>query len=455
MGRRRKALAVIVPAVLLAASACNDVPGGAAALPGGATVTADPAGHVQKYRSGHGVRTSPPADGGGQQNGGTQTGGGQDGGQMPGMGDGQMPGMGDPSQTAVPTPADSGSPDPGQTDPNQQNGDGQNGDGQNGGQNGGGQNGDGQNGGGQNQNGGGQGGQSQVKPGPRADQFVDIRQARPVRQPRRTRAASTGVFTSSCGTNAGQKHSNPDNVIVAPGVQNGAHHIHDYVGNLDTSAFSTDQTLAAAGTTCTNGDQSTYYWPVVRLRAGQDGSDRAAQSQADGNTGSVVTPAKVRLQFLGNPRSKVTAIPRFTRIVTGDAKASSKGPANAHAQWTCSGFENRAFADKYPLCPKGSMVERVLNFPSCWDGQNTDSANHRDHMVFPDPRTGQCPQGRKAVPQLRMTLAYNLPAKALAFALDTFPEEGHDPVTDHGDFINVMNDQLMRKAVAAINGRRR
>lgn len=449
MGRKRKVLAVIVPAVLLAASACNDVPGGAGALPGRATVTADPAGHVEKYRGGHGGQTSPPADdGGGQQNGGGEAPGTGDGqtpgtgdGQTPGMGDGQMPGTGDPSGTAVPAPPDSGPPDPGQTDPNQPGGDGQNGDGQN-------QNGDGQ-------NGGGQGGQSQVKPGPRADQFVDIRQAASVRQPRRTRAASTGVFTSSCGTNAGQKHSNPDNVIVAPGVQNGAHHIHDYVGNLDTSALSTDQTLAAAGTTCTNGDQSTYYWPVVRLRAGADGSDRAAQSQADGNTGSVVTPAKVRLQFLGNPRSKVTAIPRFTRIVTGDAKASSKGPANAHAQWTCSGFENRAFADKYPLCPKGSMVERVLNFPSCWDGQNTDSANHRDHMVFPDPRTGQCPQGRKAVPQLRMTLAYNLPAKALAFALDTFPEEGHDPVTDHGDFINVMNDQLMRKAVAAINGRRR
>ncbi|MBO2461827.1 DUF1996 domain-containing protein [Actinomadura violacea] len=437
MGRKRRAFAVIVPAVVLAASACNEVPGDG-------SVAAQPAGHVQKYRAGHGAHTTPPT-GGGQQNGGQQNGDGQNGdgqngdGQMPGMGDGQMPGMGDPSQTAAPSPTDSGSPDPNQTDdPNQPGDDGQN-----------------QNGDGQNQNGGGQGDQNQVKPGPRADQFADIRQAPPVRQPRRMRAASTGVFTSNCGTNAGQKHSNPDNVIVAPGVQNGAHHIHDYVGNLDTSAFSTDQTLAAAGTTCTNGDQSTYYWPVVRLRAGKDGSDRAAQSQADGNTGSVVTPAKVRIQFLGNPRSKVTAIPRFTRIVTGDAKAASKGPANAHSQWTCSGFENRAFADKYPLCPQGSRVERVLNFPSCWDGQNTDSANHRDHMVFPDPRTGQCPQGRKAVPQLRITLAYNVPAKALAFALDTFPEEGHDPVTDHGDFINVMNDQLMRKAVTAINGRRR
>jgi hypothetical protein len=415
MGRKRKAFAVMVPALVLVASAAEMPPAGASALrvDGRTVLAADPS--APPDGQGDGQMPGMPGMDGGQTSDPSQTAAPPD--------PSAPPQTADPSQTAAPDPTDSGSPDPTQSAPGQQNGNGQN--------------------------------QSQVKAGPRADQFADIRTAPRVRQPRSAGGGSTGLFTSSCGTNAGQKHSNPDNVIVAPGVQNGAHHIHDYVGNLDTSAFSTDQTLAAAGTTCTNGDQSTYYWPVVRLRAGQDGSDRAAQSQVDGNTGSVVTPAKVTIQFRGNPRSKVTAIPRFTRIVTGDAKAATNGPANAHSQWTCSGFENRAFTDKYPLCPKGSRVERVLNFPSCWDGQNTDSANHRDHMVFPDQRTGQCPQGRKAVPQLRMTLAYNLPAKALAFALDTFPEQGHDPVTDHGDFINVMTDQLMQKAVTAVNGRRR
>jgi hypothetical protein len=319
--------------------------------------------------------------------------------------------------------------------------------GQNGDQGNGGQNGD-QGNGGQN---GDQGEQPPPNPELRADQFVDIRKAPRVRQPRRTRQASTGVFASECGVNEGQAHSNPDNVLAAPGVVNGAHHIHDYVGNLDTNAFSTDETFAAAGTTCTNGDKSAYFWPVVRLRDGQDDSDRAEQSTADGNVGSIVTPSSVKLQFLGNPRSKVTAAPQFIRIATGDAKAVTNGLKNAHAQWTCSGFENRAFTDKYPLCPSGSKVERVLNFPGCWDGQNTDSANHRDHVAFADARTGACPQGFKAIPQLRMTLAYDVPAKPLAFALDSFPESGHDPVTDHGDFINVMGEQLMQQAVTAIN----
>ncbi|MFI0368065.1 DUF1996 domain-containing protein [Actinomadura sp. 1N219] len=297
---------------------------------------------------------------------------------------------------------------------------------------------------------------SAVKPGPRRDQFVDIRRAPRVQVPRTSRGGSRGVFSVNCGTNEGQAHSNPDNVVAAPGVQNGAHHIHDYVGNLDTDAFSTDETLAAAGTTCTNGDKSTYFWPVLRLRNGEDGSERAEQSRLDGNVGSIVEPSSVRLQFLGNARSRVTAMPAFLRMATGDAKSSTNGLANANALWSCSGFQERGFTNKYPLCPRGSQVLRILNFAGCWDGQNTDSANHRSHVSFADKRTGQCPQGTRAIPQLRMTLSYRVPARALAFALDSFPEQGHDPVTDHGDFINVMGDRLMRQAVTAINsGRRR
>ena len=38
--------------------------------------------------------------------------------------------------------------------------------------------------------------------------------------------------------------------------------------------------------------------------------------------------------------------------------------------------------------------------------------------------------------------------------MDSFPEQLHKPVTDHGDFINVMPDQLMSEAVDCINSGR-
>jgi hypothetical protein len=283
--------------------------------------------------------------------------------------------------------------------------------------------------------------------GPFPQDFVNIRKVTPANlDPRVQRGGSRGTFSARCGTNQNH-HNNPSNFIVAPGNANGAHHLHDYVGNLSTDGNSTNESLQAAGTTCRNDDRSTYYWPVVRVRD-KDGGGQASEADNPHNIGRVFQPTSVSLVFRGNAKSKVVAIPTFMRDITGDAKAAINGGANGNAKWTCTGFTNR-FATKYPLCPRGSRLQRVLDFPSCWDGQNIDSANHRAHVVFPD-KTGSCPAGTKAVPQLRMTLTYDIPRGAI-FALDAFPEVQHNPNTDHGDFVNVMPQQLMNRVVSCIN----
>ncbi|MEU9014552.1 DUF1996 domain-containing protein [Streptomyces sp. NPDC048479] len=295
---------------------------------------------------------------------------------------------------------------------------------------------------------------SPAQTGPQRSDFVDIRKVRPnAVNPRLQSNASRGTFQSRCGRNE-NKHFNPDNVIVAPGVSNGAHHMHDYVGNLETDAFATNDDLAAAGTTCTNGDRSTHYWPVLRLRNGKnEGDANLPGGGKDGNVGRILQPASAQLTFRGSPVSKVTAMPTFLRIITGDAKAFTNGTTNANASWSCTGFENRQLKDKYPLCPRGSNVVRTFKFQSCWDGSNTDSANHRTHVAFAGPN-GACPQGFRAIPQLVQRITYNIAPGSL-FAVDSFPEQLHKPVTDHGDFINVMSASLMRKAVGCINSGRR
>ena len=525
--------------------------------------------------------------------------------------------------------------------------------------------------------------------------FVAIAKVAPnVVTPRPRRGAATGTFTVDCGTNGNGKFS-PDNPVAQPGIKNGAEHVHDFVGNQAITADTPDEVLAASGTTCRNGDRSSYFWPVVRidkavradtaaaladtvptvscptvrdrlpampadvraavdrqlakldraqaaaneriaasrgqidadfnnsvirpLRAqratalkkistmltrqgrkpaglvslvecevsydgmhaghsaastrsvanpnvrcpsvrdkladvpdqavdevnrnlaeldqqianaderliqapgdsgvlgalqakrtatidriviaisrraerpagldklaactigkGQDTPDPAPSAPAastppaagggkelqapsgpnlelPGNTGAIVRPAAVLIEYRGNPTSKVTPMPRFLRALTGDAKPTSRGPANARATWTCSGFADR-LSDKYPICPGGSKVMRVQDFPGCWNGKDIDSDNHRAHLAFADTRTGACPQGFTAIPQLRISISYDIPRAVQdkgQFALDSFPEENHNPFSDHNDFINVNSDRQMKKIASCINSGKR
>ncbi|MFF4013818.1 DUF1996 domain-containing protein [Streptomyces sp. NPDC001843] len=330
----------------------------------------------------------------------------------------------------------------------QQGGQQQGGQQQNGGQQQGGQQ--------QNQNGG------QAGNGPTAADFVDITKAAANVQgkPQAGGNASKGTFTTKCGVNANKNH-NTDNVIVAPGVANGAHHLHDYVGNQKVNAFSSNQTFLQGGTSCQNkNDLSSYYWPVVRIQDGtQDFDQNKDGGGKEGNVGKILTPVQAEIKYVGNPQSKVVAMPQFLRIITGDAKTTTNGLGNANAHWSCTGFENKVqLTTQYPICPKGSQVVRTFAFQSCWDGKNIDSANHRTHVAFADPASGRCGNGFKAIPQLTMRLVYNINPPTVqngvvknAYAVDGFPDQLHKAATDHDDFISVTTGGLANKIANCIN----
>ncbi len=289
--------------------------------------------------------------------------------------------------------------------------------------------------------------------GPFAEDFVDIANVQPgaVVQPQAGENASTGSVTKDCGVNNG--FINSDNFIAAPGVVNGAEHQHHQVGNLNSNANSNENNLVGAGTSCADGDESTYFWPLIRLRNADPAQDQALDQANPHNIGEPIEATSAELKFKGNEQSPVVAMPQFLRVITGDAKAANEnlGKGNDNAKWTCSGQEDRVATDKYTLCPEGSQTVRISNFPSCWDGQNVDSADHRSHIVFKDEATGACPEGTQAVPELQITLSYDIPP-GQAFAVDSFPKDLHAPITDHNDFVNVMNEQQMQQVVDTING---
>jgi len=176
------------------------------------------------------------------------------------------------------------------------------------------------------------------------------------------------------------------------------------------------------------------------------------KNEVGDNDGEIQRVQSATITFTSGGASKVVAMPQFLRILYGDAKQSTNGPANARPSWTCTGFEDR-LTDHYPICPQNSKVERIHAFPNCWDGKNIDSANHRTHIVFADQQ-GKCPKGFQNVPQLVIKLVYNIPRNIQLkgqYKVDAFEQEKHNPRSDHDDFANVMGQRLMNQVVNCIN----
>jgi hypothetical protein len=279
---------------------------------------------------------------------------------------------------------------------------------------------------------------------PPATDYVDISEV-PVDSTavRPLPGASTGTWQSVCGRNT-QDHHNTDNAVGFPGRPGAAHHVHDYVGNTTTNAFSTNRSLLAGGTTCRDADRSAYSWPVLRL-PDQPG-EAANQDRLDDNDGRILVPASVRLEYRGSPTGNVIAMPEFLRAVTGNAHGQTQGGRNTqHVQWSCSGERNRV-TQRYPRCPAGQLVVRIFDFPSCWDARTTEAPGD---LVFPDA-TATCPAGTFAVPQLHEEISYDVPTGA-RYDIDTFSSERHSPLADHADYIEVMPPSLMQHVVACLN----
>ncbi len=260
---------------------------------------------------------------------------------------------------------------------------------------------------------------------------------------------SGGSYSFTCSLS---DHKNSDNPIIAPGKRNGAQHVHDYACNDSTNAASNLALLKESSTTCTNGDQSPIFWPVLRdLRGvgpdvGQDGGS------LDGNVGSYVEPTSVDYTFHGHGTRSMDPMPVNMTMVTGSAKAGTADGKGANAKYTCSGFGNRMTA-RYPICPQASELQRVFDFPSCWNGEDLDSEDHTEHLKYPD-ESGECSDDEVPVPALRITVSYDAPA-GRSFAIDSFPEQQHDPVTDHALLEYLSTKSRAQAGAECINAARR
>ncbi|KAF8889009.1 hypothetical protein BD779DRAFT_1623261 [Infundibulicybe gibba] len=228
-------------------------------------------------------------------------------------------------------------------------------------------------------------------------------------------------------------------------------HVHSVVGG---SAFGVNTSTAMLrNSSCTSTpilqDKSNYWFPHLYIQ------------WANGTFTSVNGSAVIDYLFSDKP-GMTTAFPDDFRMVSGDPNLRTLDPASFAQQavtFLCldfNGVSTRYNELPRSTCPSG--IRSQINFPSCWDGKNTDSADHRTHVAFlstgPDNGTCSDPQYPVTLPRIFMEVYWNTQTfdAARGDAMDThqpFVFSNGDPTGYgyHADFVNGWDAGVLQGAV--------
>jgi LPXTG-motif cell wall-anchored protein len=244
---------------------------------------------------------------------------------------------------------------------------------------------------------------------------------------------SQAVFSVKCNIT----HSAADDPIVFP-RQPGRSHLHDFFGNASVDAATTTGSLVDAASSCLKGmgevDKAGYWTPAL-LNGG-----RAVRGSADDHR------IDAYYSVLGKS-VPVRPFPFGLRMVAGDAK-STRPQSVGITSYDCLRYPNGGSVTgrraAIPTCPRGSYLSAKVMFPSCWDGRNLDSADHKAHMAYPTRE--RCPVSHPvSLPTLSMRVRWK-EARGVAGSRLSLSSGGQFSM--HADFWNAWSPSVQQWLVA-------
>jgi hypothetical protein len=205
----------------------------------------------------------------------------------------------------------------------------------------------------------------------------------------------------------------------------GMGHLHMFMGNKSTNAFSTYRSLRRTGTSCdVRADTSPYWAPALR------------------KNGNVVRPIRGDFYYRGQLRlSAIRPYPKGLKIVAGNSHAT-RPPSTRVLAWSCQGSSGTGTA-RIRDCGSGN-IKVMIKFPECWDGRRRDSANHKAHMSYARRVSGRrvCPRSHPIeVPELTTTIIYPI-SNGRGVRLSSGPY-----YTMHADFWNAWKQRALKRII--------
>ncbi|MDX1914891.1 MAG: DUF1996 domain-containing protein [Methylophilus sp.] len=251
----------------------------------------------------------------------------------------------------------------------------------------------------------------------------------------------------------------PDDPIVYPSVP-GASHLHTFFGNVDASAYSTNDTLRASGnSTCAGGiaNRSGYWIPSVI-------------NTANGQPMRPIDTVTYYKSVGWKDAEYMTAPPKGLRMIAGNSKPLSI--ADSSAYMLCQDQTKVGEAPNYGVIWQGNHLQACggpnqrlrisVDFPSCWDGKNLDSPDHQSHMAKNckdecEDASGNvvatangCPASHPiAIPKVTINADYaNLDINATyRLSSDNYSSAYPGGYSSHGDWMNGWDEAIMKRIV--------
>ncbi|KAL1880210.1 hypothetical protein VTK73DRAFT_6038 [Phialemonium thermophilum] len=231
-------------------------------------------------------------------------------------------------------------------------------------------------------------------------------------------ATGSAFWRMECRGRLGLARLDP---LMSPGeISQHVHAIHGSSGFSESTSY--EDLMNGDCTSCAvTQDKSAYWVPALYFRHENGSYELATQ------TGGLLA-----YYFLNSPPGQpgnITAFPNGFRMIAGDTYRrnysinglSPDQPDPAKSLWAQLGETTQAdLAQRaigfnclnYAKAPEGSLyrhylppkdyldqncangVRFELMFPSCWNGKDLDSPNHKDHVAYPDlVMEGDCPEG--------------------------------------------------------------